>query len=112
MSLSEIVENVKQARELALLGNYESSLTYYSVGLAQLKKFTVSISEANRKQQWQTVSFVVYRCLSNILYIVKASDIPVTKTETGDAGFGLVAYCSAASTVKPSFHQVVSVSVP
>ncbi|TNN20852.1 Katanin p60 ATPase-containing subunit A-like 1 isoform 2 [Schistosoma japonicum] len=55
MSLSEIVENVKQARELALLGNYDSSLTYYSVGLAQLKKFTVSISEANRKQQWQTV---------------------------------------------------------
>lgn len=55
MSLADLMENIKEARELALLGKYDSSLTYYSGALAQLKKFTTSIKEVDRKQQWQLV---------------------------------------------------------
>ncbi|CAH8466946.1 unnamed protein product [Schistosoma rodhaini] len=90
MSLSEIVENVKQARELALLGNYESSLTYYSVGLAQLKKFTVSISEANRKQQWQTVR----QELTDEYELVKDVNQTLSSFKVSDDDSGLSAFAS------------------
>ncbi|CAH8460879.1 unnamed protein product [Schistosoma haematobium] len=90
MSLSEIVENVKQARELALLGNYESSLTYYSVGLAQLKKFTVSISEANRKQQWQTVR----QELTDEYELVKDVNQTLSSFKISDDDSGLSAFAS------------------
>ncbi|CAH8460377.1 unnamed protein product [Heterobilharzia americana] len=90
MSLSEIVENVKQARELALLGNYESSLTYYSVGIAQLKKFTVSISEANRKQQWQTVR----QELAEEYELVKDVNQTLSSFKLSDDDSGLSAFAS------------------
>ncbi|CAH8825572.1 unnamed protein product [Trichobilharzia szidati] len=90
MSLSEIVENVKQARELALLGNYESSLTYYSVGLAQLKNFTVSISEANRKQQWQTVR----QELADEYELVKDVNQTLSSFKLSDDDSGLSAFAS------------------
>ncbi|TNN20853.1 Katanin p60 ATPase-containing subunit A-like 1 isoform 4 [Schistosoma japonicum] len=90
MSLSEIVENVKQARELALLGNYDSSLTYYSVGLAQLKKFTVSISEANRKQQWQTVR----QELADEYELVKDVNQTLSSFKLSDDDSGLSAFAS------------------
>ncbi|CAL8094764.1 unnamed protein product [Calicophoron daubneyi] len=53
ISIQQLIDNIKEARELSLLGNYESSLTYYSGSLAQLKKFVTSVKEPSRKQQWQ-----------------------------------------------------------
>ncbi|KAA3675597.1 katanin p60 ATPase-containing subunit A1 [Paragonimus westermani] len=55
LTLSELFENVKEARELALLGNYESSLTYYSGALAQMRKIASASKDTQRKQQWQVV---------------------------------------------------------
>ncbi|KAF5398941.1 Katanin p60 ATPase-containing subunit A1 [Paragonimus heterotremus] len=55
ITLSELFENIKEARELALLGNYESSLTYYSGALAQMRKIASASKDSQRKQQWQVV---------------------------------------------------------
>ncbi|VDO03107.1 unnamed protein product [Rodentolepis nana] len=49
---SEIFSNIRQAREHSLLGNYESALTFYSCGLALIKKHLSGIKEYGRKQQW------------------------------------------------------------
>ncbi|KAM7536088.1 hypothetical protein Aperf_G00000102923 [Anoplocephala perfoliata] len=49
---TEIFSNIEQAREHSLLGNYESSLTFYSCGLALIKKHLSGIREYGRKQQW------------------------------------------------------------
>ncbi|VDD74032.1 unnamed protein product [Mesocestoides corti] len=54
-SLSSISSNIRQARELSLLGNYESALTFYSCGLALIKKHLTTIKEYGRKQQWLQV---------------------------------------------------------
>ncbi|KAG5448374.1 Katanin p60 ATPase-containing subunit A-like 1 [Clonorchis sinensis] len=66
-TVSEVFSNIKEARELALLGSYDSSLTYYTGALAQLKKIVSSIKEAGRKQQWQ----LVRQEISDELEIVK-----------------------------------------
>ncbi len=54
-TLSEISSNIRQARELSLLGNYESALTFYSCGLALIKKQLSTIKDYGRKQQWLQV---------------------------------------------------------
>lgn len=49
---TEISSNIRQAREHSLLGNYESALTFYSCGLALIKKHLITIKDYGRKQQW------------------------------------------------------------
>uniref|UniRef100_A0A8C4RU95 Katanin p60 ATPase-containing subunit A1 n=1 Tax=Erpetoichthys calabaricus TaxID=27687 RepID=A0A8C4RU95_ERPCA len=55
MSLLEINENVKLAREYALLGNYSSALVYYQGVLDQMKKYFLSVRDTTLQQKWQQV---------------------------------------------------------
>jgi katanin p60 ATPase-containing subunit A1 len=54
-TLGDICENVKSARENALLGNYETSQVYYQGALQQIQKLLITITDPVRKQKWQQV---------------------------------------------------------
>lgn len=53
MSVREIVENVKLAREYALLGNYNSASVLYHGLLEQIKKHIYTVCEGSYQQRWQ-----------------------------------------------------------
>uniref|UniRef100_A0A8C8GJN9 Katanin p60 ATPase-containing subunit A1 n=1 Tax=Oncorhynchus tshawytscha TaxID=74940 RepID=A0A8C8GJN9_ONCTS len=55
MSLHEISENVKLAREYALLGNYSSAIVCYLGVLEQIKKHLFTLRDSSFQQRWQKV---------------------------------------------------------
>ncbi|XP_064864793.1 katanin p60 ATPase-containing subunit A1-like [Oncorhynchus nerka] len=55
MSLHEISENVKLAREYALLGNYSSAIVCYQGVLEQIKKHLFTLRDSSFQQRWQKV---------------------------------------------------------
>ncbi|XP_041536046.1 katanin p60 ATPase-containing subunit A1 [Microtus oregoni] len=55
MSLLMISENVKLAREYALLGNYDSAMVYYQGVLDQMNKYLYSVKDTCLQQKWQQV---------------------------------------------------------
>ncbi|XP_030091910.1 katanin p60 ATPase-containing subunit A1 isoform X1 [Serinus canaria] len=55
MSLVMIIENVKLAREYALLGNYDSAMVYYQGVLDQMNKYLYSVRDTYLQQKWQQV---------------------------------------------------------
>lgn len=56
MSLREISENVKLAREYALLGNYSSASVLYHGLLEQIKKYAYTVRDSSFQQRWQQVN--------------------------------------------------------
>lgn len=65
MSLLMISENVKLAREYALLGNYDSAMVYYQGVLDQMNKYLYSVKDTYLQQKWQQV-----RIISALLFVV------------------------------------------
>ncbi|KAL0967355.1 hypothetical protein UPYG_G00251200 [Umbra pygmaea] len=55
MSLHEISENVKLAREYALLGNYSSAIVCYHGVLEQINKCLFTVRDSSFQQRWQKV---------------------------------------------------------
>ena len=56
MSLSEeIAENIKQARESALMGSYEDAKVYYSGAVQGVQQMMKHIYEPDKKQKWREV---------------------------------------------------------
>ncbi|XP_023148402.2 katanin p60 ATPase-containing subunit A1 isoform X2 [Amphiprion ocellaris] len=55
MSLQEITENVKLAREYALLGNYSSACVLYRGVLEQIQKYVSAVRDSSLQQRWQQV---------------------------------------------------------
>lgn len=53
MSVREINENVKLAREYALLGNYSSASVLYHGLLEQIKKYIFTVCDGAYQQRWQ-----------------------------------------------------------
>ncbi|XP_057679629.1 katanin p60 ATPase-containing subunit A1 [Corythoichthys intestinalis] len=53
MSLQEIFQNMKLAREYALLGNYNSASVFYHGLLEQIKKHVYTTRDAHLQQRWQ-----------------------------------------------------------
>ncbi|KAM9704121.1 katanin p60 ATPase-containing subunit A1 [Menidia menidia] len=53
MSLQEISENVKLAREYALLGNYRSASVLYQGLLEQIQKYMYTVRDSSFQQRWQ-----------------------------------------------------------
>lgn len=56
MSLREISENVKLAREYALLGNYNSASVLYHGLLEQIKMHMYTVRDSSFQQRWQQVN--------------------------------------------------------
>ena len=59
VSINEICENTKLAREMALMGNYETSGVYYQGVVQQMHRLLQSIADPTRKGKWQLVSNVL-----------------------------------------------------
>ncbi|XP_021940037.1 katanin p60 ATPase-containing subunit A-like 1 isoform X1 [Zootermopsis nevadensis] len=55
VSINEICENTKLAREMALMGNYETAGVYYQGVVQQIHKLLISIADPTRKGKWQLV---------------------------------------------------------
>lgn len=62
MSLVMISENVKLAREYALLGNYDSAMVYYQGVLDQMNKYLYSVRDTYLQQKWQQVNSTFLGC--------------------------------------------------
>ena len=56
MDYSEIVENTKIGRELALLGNYDTATVYYQSVITQMSKVIRQMTEPSKRVAWQKVS--------------------------------------------------------
>lgn len=80
VTLADIVENTRQGREYALLGNYETSLVYYQGVLQQIHRLIVAINDEARLQLWQDIQkLVALECesvndLQNILLDFRCND--------------------------------------
>lgn len=55
VSVGEIGENTKLAREMALMGNYESALVYYEGTVQMIHRLLIMIADPTRKSKWQLV---------------------------------------------------------
>lgn len=68
VSISEICENSKLAREMALMGNYDSAVVYYQGVVQEIQKLLHSIDDPSRKEKWQSVYriFINVKIFSNI----------------------------------------------
>lgn len=66
MSLLMISENVKLAREYALLGNYDSAMVYYQGVLDQMNKYLYSVKDTYLQQKWQQVRIVAAVCFNGV----------------------------------------------
>lgn len=55
VSINEICESTKLAREMAVMGNYESSSVYYQGVIQQIRKLLMTILDETRRSKWQLV---------------------------------------------------------
>lgn len=55
VSINEICENTKLAREMALMGNYETASVYYQGVIQQIHRLLITIADQSRKGKWQQV---------------------------------------------------------
>lgn len=70
MELNEIVENVKQGREAALLGNYDSATVYYQSVITQISKRLKELNnDPSKRVAWQKVGYHV--SIFNLLLILQ-----------------------------------------
>lgn len=60
LSIDEIRESINMAREMALTGNYESSLVYYEGAKLQLGRYLSTADNQTRRESWRTVSNVYF----------------------------------------------------
>lgn len=56
VSIDEIRDHINMAREMAITGNYDSSLVYYEGVKLQLGRFLSTIDSQTRRESWRTVS--------------------------------------------------------
>ncbi|KAL0120605.1 hypothetical protein PUN28_008351 [Cardiocondyla obscurior] len=77
VSINEICENTKLAREMALIGNYDTSSVYYQGVVQQIHRLLATIADATRKAKWQVVQhqiveeFEKVKATSNTLQLFK-----------------------------------------
>ncbi|XP_059481351.1 katanin p60 ATPase-containing subunit A-like 1 [Neocloeon triangulifer] len=78
VSISEICENTKLAREMALTGNYETAGVYYQGVVQQIHRLLTSINDTTRRAKWQQVQqqianeYEQVKGITNILQLLKA----------------------------------------
>lgn len=56
VNVEEICENVRLAREMSMLGNYENAEVYYEGSISMITKLIITIPEPIRKNKWQQVN--------------------------------------------------------
>ncbi|BFZ03250.1 hypothetical protein BsWGS_06290 [Bradybaena similaris] len=66
MSLAEIHENTKKARENALLGNYDSSEVFYQGVVLDIQRFIPTLRDPERKRVWQQLKQDISKELQHV----------------------------------------------
>lgn len=56
LSVDEIRGSIKMAREMAITGNYDSSLVYYEGAKLQLGRFLSTVNNQKQRESWRNVS--------------------------------------------------------
>lgn len=90
VSINEICENTKLAREMALMGNYDTSGVYYQGVVQQIHRLLATIADATRKAKWQVVQhqiaeeFEKVKATSNTLQLFKVDTHGERLLGTGD----------------------------
>jgi katanin p60 ATPase-containing subunit A1 len=60
VSIYEIRESINMAREMALTGNYDSSVVYYEGAKLQLGRFLSTVDNQTRRESWRTVNKICF----------------------------------------------------
>ncbi len=55
ISISDICENTKLAREMSLMGNYETASVYYQGVIQQIHRLLATVEDPGRKTRWQQI---------------------------------------------------------
>lgn len=53
--MEDLMENARLARELALMGNYDSSGIYYEILVETLQKFMLNMNDPSKKGRWAVI---------------------------------------------------------
>ena len=75
VSITDIGENTKLAREMSLLGNYETSTVYYQGVVQQIHRLLGTIDDPVRKMKWQQIQGEIaqeYDVVKNIMTTLNA----------------------------------------
>ena len=72
VSINDICENTKLAREMALTGNYDTSTVYYQGVIQQIHRLLGSIIDSNRKAKWQQVQHQIVQEFEKVKATSKA----------------------------------------
>lgn len=85
-NIKEICDNVTLAREMSMLGNYESAEVYFEGSIQMINRLIITISEPIRKNKWQQVQKTVaieydqVKQLKNMLHQLRLEcsvDLPI-----------------------------------
>ncbi|XP_069091381.1 katanin p60 ATPase-containing subunit A1 [Pleurodeles waltl] len=74
MNVFMITENVKLAREYALLGNYDSAMVYYQGVLDQMNRYLYSVKEPPLQLKWQQVRHEITLEANHVKGIISTLD--------------------------------------
>ncbi|KAJ8956693.1 hypothetical protein NQ318_014048 [Aromia moschata] len=86
VTAKEICDNVKLAREMSVLGNYESAEVYYEGSLQMISRLIAMIPDLTRKNKWQQVQKIVsteydgvkvLKTMLQTLRVETSSEVPV-----------------------------------
>ncbi|XP_067947853.1 katanin p60 ATPase-containing subunit A-like 1 isoform X2 [Watersipora subatra] len=87
MKLEEIVENVKQGREAALLGNYDSATVYYQSVITQISRHIKDLSsEPSKRVAWQKARDEIcseYEQIKDIMSTINSLKVDSSSTPRG-----------------------------
>lgn len=87
MSLLEITDNVKLAREYALLGSYSSAAVCYQGVLEQIRKYLLSVRDSSVQQKWQQVNSSSFSChRSEIIHVKLMEELSLLERENEQSG--------------------------
>ena len=65
-STTDIMDNCKLAREMSLMGNYETSTVYYQGVITQISKLLTELAEPAQQAKWRNIQ-ALYNVGSNII---------------------------------------------
>lgn len=91
VSINEICENTKLAREMALTGNYDTSGVYYQGVVQQIHRLLASIADVTRKAKWQLVQHQIVQEFEKVK--ATSNTLQLFKVDThGERLLGMVIY--------------------
>lgn len=71
----KVTENVKLAREQALVGCYDDAKTYYGVAIHGIQQMMKEKQEPDTNEKWkQVINTVVNLRCNNLLFVVAGSE--------------------------------------